>query len=94
MAAVECATHAAAPGPPRVTADAPDSLQRFVRPRHRDDIQGLRAVAVLLVALSHGGVGFLKGGYVGVDVFFVLSGFLITQLLLSEAVQRGSVSLA
>jgi peptidoglycan/LPS O-acetylase OafA/YrhL len=70
-----------------------DSLRRFVRPRHRDDIQGLRAVAVLLVALDHAGVSFLKGGFIGVDVFFVLSGFLITQLLLSEAVESGRVSL-
>jgi peptidoglycan/LPS O-acetylase OafA/YrhL len=53
--------------------------------RHRDDIQGLRAVAVLLVVANHAGVSFLKGGYVGVDVFFVLSGFLITGLLLSQA---------
>ena len=52
---------------------------------HRGDIQGLRAVAVLLVAFSHAGVRFLRGGYVGVDVFFVLSGFLITQLLLASA---------
>jgi len=61
--------------------------------RHRSDIQGLRAVAVLLVALGHAGVPFLKGGYVGVDVFFVLSGFLITGLLLSEALEHGRVSL-
>ena len=54
-------------------------------PKHRRDIQGLRAVAVLLVVFGHAGVPFLKGGYVGVDVFFVLSGFLITQLLLEEA---------
>jgi peptidoglycan/LPS O-acetylase OafA/YrhL len=60
---------------------------------HRDDVQGLRAVAVLLVVLGHAGVGFLKGGYVGVDVFFVLSGFLITGILLSRAAKTGHVSL-
>ena len=51
---------------------------------HRRDLQGLRAVAVLLVALNHAGVPFLSGGYVGVDVFFVLSGYFITGLLLRE----------
>jgi peptidoglycan/LPS O-acetylase OafA/YrhL len=60
---------------------------------YRTDLQGLRAVAVLLVALDHAGVSFLKGGYVGVDVFFVLSGFLITGLLLAGASKRGYVSL-
>lgn len=73
---------------------ASDSLCAFVKPGHRADIQGLRAVAVLLVALEHAGVGVLKGGFIGVDVFFVLSGFLITQLLLSEAIESGSVSIA
>ena len=60
---------------------------------HRDDLQGLRAVAVLLVVFAHAGVHFLQGGYVGVDVFFVLSGYLITGLLLTGAEKTGRVSL-
>jgi peptidoglycan/LPS O-acetylase OafA/YrhL len=53
---------------------------------HRDDIQGLRGVAILIVVLAHAGVPHLQGGYVGVDVFFVLSGYLITGLLLAKGV--------
>jgi peptidoglycan/LPS O-acetylase OafA/YrhL len=45
----------------------------------RRDIQGLRGIAVLLVVLFHGQLGF-NGGFVGVDVFFVISGFVITPL--------------
>lgn len=51
----------------------------------RPDIEGLRAIAILLVVLYHAGVGKLPGGYVGVDVFFVISGFLITSHLVREA---------
>ena len=60
---------------------------------HRDDIQGLRAIAVLTVIASHAGVPFLHGGFVGVDVFFVISGFLITQLLLREVEKSGRLSI-
>ena len=59
----------------------------------RPDIEGLRAVAVTLVVLSHSGVALFAGGYVGVDVFFVISGFLITTLLRKELVRRGTISL-
>ncbi len=51
---------------------------------YRPDLQGLRAIAVILVILSHLGVPWVSGGFVGVDIFFVLSGFLITRLLIQE----------
>ena len=59
----------------------------------RGDIQGLRAVAVLLVMLWHAGLSALPGGYVGVDVFFVISGFLMTGLLYREASTDHGISL-
>ena len=57
-----------------------------VATERRRDLQGVRALAVLLVALDHANVPFLRGGYVGVDVFFVLSGYFITGLLLREGI--------
>jgi peptidoglycan/LPS O-acetylase OafA/YrhL len=60
----------------------------------RADVEGLRAVAVAVVVLAHARLGFAAGGYVGVDVFFVISGFLITRLLLGELDRSGRVSLA
>ncbi|WP_281964913.1 acyltransferase family protein [Serinicoccus marinus] len=59
----------------------------------RADIQTLRAVAVVLVLLWHAGVPGLTGGYVGVDVFLVVSGFLMTQILLTEVQQQGRLDL-
>jgi len=60
----------------------------------RGDIQGLRAVAVILVLGFHAGVPMLSGGFVGVDVFFVISGFLITGLIDREIGRTGRLSLA
>ena len=57
----------------------------------RSDIQGLRAVAITLVVLAHAGVPGLAGGFVGVDVFFVLSGYLITGLLVRERLSTGRI---
>jgi len=62
--------------------------------QRRTDIEGLRAIAVLAVLLFHAGVPGLAGGYVGVDVFFVVSGFLITSLLVTEKESSGSISLS
>lgn len=65
-----------------------------LKKQFRIDIQGLRAVAVLLVVAYHAGVGFLSGGYIGVDVFFVISGFLITTHLLESLDRHGRIPLA
>jgi peptidoglycan/LPS O-acetylase OafA/YrhL len=60
--------------------------------KFRPDVQGLRAVAILAVVLYHAGLP-LRAGYVGVDVFFVISGFVITGLLLRERDGTGGTSL-
>lgn len=60
----------------------------------RRDIEGLRAVAVGVVVLYHAHFLGLRGGFVGVDVFFVISGFLITSLLLREHTASGRISLS
>lgn len=84
----------------------PGLARRFVRPvpgrtgpagaapgrRYRRDVQGLRAVAILAVVGYHAAVPDMGGGYVGVDVFFVISGYLITSLLFRELATRGTLS--
>ncbi len=62
-----------------------------IRPTYRPHLDGLRAVAVYLVVLFHAGSGWFPGGYIGVDTFFVLSGFLVTQLLLRDVVARDAI---
>ncbi|OBA76583.1 acyltransferase [Mycobacterium sp. 1554424.7] len=84
-----------------VTSQQSDSVSATVetqsRPsaqtRFRPDIEGLRAVAVLAVVAFHAGLPGVSGGFVGVDVFFVISGFLITGLLWREANATGGVRL-
>ena len=97
------ATHVDGAKPEPVTAGAgvdpePESgwdpgLSLRGRDHFRPDIEGLRAVAILAVLAFHAGVPFLPGGFVGVDVFFVISGFLITGLLLRERQTHGRINL-
>jgi len=61
---------------------------------HRPGLDGLRAVAVVHVLVFHSDLGWLPGGFLGVSVFFTLSGFLITSLLIAEAGTYGRVDLA
>jgi peptidoglycan/LPS O-acetylase OafA/YrhL len=58
---------------------------------YRPEIDGLRAIAVLVVVLFHLGFGWFSGGFVGVDVFLVISGYLITSILTTE-MDRGEFS--
>src|SRR5437773_2227087 len=60
---------------------------------HRPSLDGLRGISILAVMAFHAGSWVVKGGHLGVDMFFVLSGFLITFLLLQECDNTGSISL-
>src|SRR6478735_3969455 len=62
-------------------------------PGFRPEIEGMRGVAILIVVLFHCSMPGFSGGFVGVDVFFVLSGFLITGLLVAEIQKTSKLSL-
>lgn len=74
-------------------AQLPASSAALVHPRYRPDIDGLRAVAVLAVVVFHAFPEWLPGGFTGVDVFFVISGFLISTIILAN-IQLGTFSFA
>ena len=86
---------------PDITATAPLTLdqsratvdQTAFRLGHRPELDGLRGISILLVLLLHLGFTYATGGFLGVDIFFVLSGFLITTLLVQEWDRDGSISL-
>jgi len=61
---------------------------------YRPDLDGLRFVSILIVVFYHAGVAGFTGGYVGVDVFFVLSGYLITGVLIREQADAGRIDIA
>ncbi|WP_105565714.1 acyltransferase family protein [Microbacterium halophytorum] len=79
---------------PAATKGGPDAAKKSANPHFRPDIQGMRALAVGLVVLAHVHLTGFEGGFVGVDIFFVISGFLITQLLLREVSKTGTVSIS
>ena len=69
------------------------STSSFDRVGYQPEIDGLRAIAVLMVVFYHANVPYITGGYAGVDVFFVISGYLITLLLVKEKLREGHIDL-
>ena len=70
-----------------------EETQQQVSLAHHRGLDGLRGVAVILVIIFHSGLGWLPGGFLGVSVFFTLSGFLITSLLINECENTGRIDL-
>ncbi|WP_017623790.1 acyltransferase family protein [Nocardiopsis chromatogenes] len=74
-------------------AERPPSPAEAPARHHLSEVQGLRGLAVSLVVVAHINSTYLTGGYIGVDVFFVISGFIITTLLLREWREHGRICL-
>ena len=66
--------------------------ERVREPAYRPDVDGLRALAVVLVVFFHAGLSHFVGGFVGVDIFFVISGFVIARMMLRERDATGTFS--
>ena len=77
----------------REPGSEPARAPRLGRLGHLAGLDGLRAIAVAAVLLYHSDLDFMPGGFLGVDVFFVISGYLITALLLAEWAERGTIGL-
>lgn len=75
------------------TADVAAAPKRPTALGHIESLDGLRGIAVLIVIAYHGGWFGISGGYIGVDLFFLLSGFLITRLLIDEQARDGAISM-
>ena len=78
-------------GTAAVIQGAPAESDRATGAQYRPYLDGLRAIAVYLVVLFHAGNGRFTGGYIGVDIFFVLSGYLVTELLLRDLTTTGGL---
>ena len=81
-----CAAAHAARRSPRVHRDQPEQSWS-----HRPGLDGIRTIAVYLVVLFHSGLVTFSGGYIGVDLFFVLSGFLLTNVILADVDEHGTL---
>ncbi len=87
----ERATNPVEPGP-SARAET-DEQSPSVKLSYLPSLDGLRAVAVMAVLIYHSDIGWLPGGYLGVEVFFVISGYLITALLVAEWERHGGIDL-
>jgi peptidoglycan/LPS O-acetylase OafA/YrhL len=76
----------------RTELSAPQHHRRRHQFAHQPALDGVRGLSIVLVLLFHGGFSWMAGGYVGVSVFFTLSGFLITRLLIREHADHGRIN--